>query len=280
MIGSVLLLLVVLAAATANLIQDVTFTVSNSADTKDTKSISAEYPGSFKTELNVGEKNKLNFEITLKKTDKKKQNLHQLFVRISSTDDKYEFIAPAKTSSGVLQASFSASELSHDVNGSGTYNIQILAGDASLPKPIVWNVGKLSLDASNLDTAKVDPFVRKPEIYHKFRVAERRPPTVVSSAFTLAVLAPALVLFGGWTYVGANLRNFPGGTASLAALGFHACLGAVLLLFIVYWLSLTMMTTLIYAGILAVPSAYFAHQTLNALARNHEAAAVGRAKQE
>jgi len=111
----------------------------------------------------------------------------------------------------------------------------------------------------------LDIHAKKPEIHHQFRQAEKRPTSAVSSFFTLAVLAPLALLFIGWGAVGANLKNFPTGSDALSALGFHASLGAVLALFVIYWLSLNMMTTLIYMGVLAVPSAFFAHATLNAL---------------
>jgi len=50
------------------------------------------------------------------------------------------------------------------------------------------------------------------------------------------------------------------------AVGFQGCLGAILALFGLYWLSLNMMQTLFYLGVLSVPTVVFAQKSLNHLA--------------
>jgi len=245
----------------ATLVDEITLTVANSADSKDTKSMSVQNPNAFKSELSVGKNNKLTFDFHLKNKGAKVQ---QLFVRIHQGDQ--EFIAPSKLSSGSQQATFSVADLAQELSSSGVVDVEVVVGSNQPRENQIWKLGKLNVDLTGLNEKKPSVFLKKPTIEHKFRVAEKRPSGIVSSAFTLAVLSPILILLVGWPKVGANLRNFPKGAASLSAIGFHASLGAVLALFIIYWLSLSMMTTLIYMGILAVPSAIFAHSTLNAVA--------------
>ena len=49
----------------------------------------------------------------------------------------------------------------------------------------------------------------KPEIAHMFREPEKRPPAVVSNAFTILCLAaPFAVLFGAWAKLGVNISGF------------------------------------------------------------------------
>ena len=48
-------------------------------------------------------------------------------------------------------------------------------------------------EAKPVDKTRYTP---KPEIIHQFRVPEKRPPIVVSNAFSVLVLVPLLLLFG------------------------------------------------------------------------------------
>ena len=85
-------------------------------------------------------------------------------------------------------------------------------------------------------------FGPKPTIEHTFRVPERRPPTIVSDAFTVLVLLPLLLLLVLWTAIGVNLSGFRLGVANL---GFHAGVALILsLLFLVFWKNMDMFTTL------------------------------------
>jgi hypothetical protein len=68
--------------------------------------------------------------------------------------------------------------------------------------------------------------------------------------------------------IGVNFGNYPtSGLYPIYALGFHATLGVILGLYAIYWIQLTMVTTLKYLGVLAVPYFFFASKTLNHLAQ-------------
>lgn len=63
----------------------------------------------------------------------------------------------------------------------------------------VWKVATLSLKFPDSARKPIpdSPFAAKKEIQHIFRLPEKRPPLAISSAFTLAVLAPWAILFFG-----------------------------------------------------------------------------------
>ena len=65
--------------------------------------------------------------------------------------------------------------------------------------PVGWSVGTVSLSFPEVERARKarheEVFIKpRPEIKHQFRVPEKRPPQVVSDAFTIACLAPAFLL--------------------------------------------------------------------------------------
>nr|CAB3475188.1 unnamed protein product [Digitaria exilis] len=66
--------------------------------------------------------------------------------------------------------------------------------------------------------------------------------------------------------LGVNMKNFPSlpGPAAFASL-FHAGIGAVLLLYVLFWLKLDLFTTLKYLGFLSVFLVFVGHRTLSYL---------------
>lgn len=152
---------------------------------------------------------------------------------------------------------------------SGKYNVQLIVGDSFVQNPQLISLATVDAKFGNKSTrGNVDPYAPKPEIVHAFRPAEKRPNAPVSFAFTLAVLSPLLIFVGGLLRVGLNFGNYPtSGLYPMYALGFQATFGLILALYAIYWLNLTMVTTLKYLGVLAVPYFFFASKTLNHLAQ-------------
>jgi len=197
--------------------------------------------------------------------------VHQAFVRMSNEKIGRDYIIVAESSTKGYNAHINLRTAANEFFGqSGDYQIQIIVGDVSVSNPIQWNIGTIRIDFPPELTVEVprSPFAVLPEIKHQFRKPESRPPMTVSSAFTIATVAiPFLVLFVGLKGVGANLGNFPTGSDFIWAIGFQGCVGAVLTLYLFYWLSLNMMQTLGYLALLALPTLFFAHKNLNALSR-------------
>ena len=101
----------------------------------------------------------------------------------------------------------------------------------------------MSISAEDQATKSLPANKPKPEIRHLFREPEKRPPTVVSTAFTGLVLAPFAIMLLCWMKLGVNMSSFP---FSLSALGFHLGLGAIFSLYYLFWLQLDMFSTLKY----------------------------------
>lgn len=94
----------------------------------------------------------------------------------------------------------------------------------------------------------------------------------MSRSFTAAALAPLAFLFVAWASKGANLGRLPaGGAASVFAVVFHATIAAILVLYIVYWFSLTMFQTLAYLAPLALLAVLSGHRLLRAVSRSEAA---------
>lgn len=159
---------------------------------------------------------------------------------------------------------------------SGRYDLELSVGDASMENSFLRALGHLELDlpepsekAPRPPAQAVDPlakFAPQKEISHIFRVPEKRPPKEVSLAFTGLTLLPFIGFLIGLMRLGVNLKNFPSlpGPAAFASL-FHAGIGAVLLLYVLFWVKLDLFTTLKYLGFLSVFLVFVGHRALSYL---------------
>ncbi|VDO71210.1 unnamed protein product [Heligmosomoides polygyrus] len=102
-----------------------------------------------------------------------------------------------------------------------------------------------------------------PEIKHMFRQPEKRPPAVVSDAFTFICLSPLLLLLGLWFRIGLNFGNMPG---SIWTLFFHGGLAALFALYFVFWLQLNMFDTLKYLALIGGFTYLAGNRVLKAIA--------------
>ncbi|OQU88089.1 dolichyl-diphosphooligosaccharide--protein glycosyltransferase subunit 2 isoform X2 [Sorghum bicolor] len=159
---------------------------------------------------------------------------------------------------------------------SGRYDLELAVGDAAMENSFLRSLGHLDLDlpeapekAPRPPAQAVDPFSKfgpKAEIAHIFRAPEKRPPKELSLAFTGLTLLPFIGFLIGLMRLGVNLKNFPSlpGPAAFASL-FHAGVGAVLLLYVLFWLKLDLFTTLKYLGFLVIFLVFVGHRTLSYL---------------
>jgi len=76
------------------------------------------------------------------------------------------------------------------------------------------------------------------------------------------VLAPLALLLILWLAIGVNLRNFP---IALSSLVFHVGLGAILGLYVCFWLRLDMFQTMKYLAGLSVITFISGHGMLSRL---------------
>lgn len=210
------------------------------------KTTKATYPQKLAKTLEADHHHKVVVKFALKdKASGEKVKVHQAFVRLASGDSEIVYVAEADANSQYkfdLDVSAKAKEFG---SKSGTYGVHLVIGDAVISNPMSWHLADLKLtfqDASSpVVESKKDKV--KPEIRHLFREPEKRPPAVVSNAFTVLCLLPFLVMIVCWMKLGVNISSFP---FSVAALGFHVGLGAIFALYYYFWVQLDMFTTLKY----------------------------------
>merc|ERR1719300_1067893 len=156
-------------------------------------------------------------------------------------------------------------------SGSGKYQMRLIVGDAAIANPMSWHLADLDLsfgEGAEVDVAAGAGDGAKPEIKHKFREPEKRPPTAVSNAFTLLCLVPFAVMFGAWAKLGVNVSGFP---VSLSGLGFHLGLGSIFALYYFFWLNMSMFTTLKYLIMIGVVTFLCGNSMLSKIAEKRKA---------
>ncbi|KAK7336880.1 hypothetical protein VNO77_17431 [Canavalia gladiata] len=160
---------------------------------------------------------------------------------------------------------------------SGRYDIELTVGDAVMENSFLWPLGHVELDlpeapekAARLPPLPVDPYSRygpKVEITHLFRAPEKRPPQQLSLTFLGLTLLPVVGLLVGLLRLGVNFKNFPSSAVPATyAILFHLGIGAVLLLYVLFWLKLDLFTTLKTVGFLGVFLMFVGHRILSHLA--------------
>uniref|UniRef100_A0A336MZ42 Dolichyl-diphosphooligosaccharide--protein glycosyltransferase subunit 2 n=1 Tax=Culicoides sonorensis TaxID=179676 RepID=A0A336MZ42_CULSO len=228
------------------------------------KKHSVNHPEKLREVLNADSQQKIVLKVNLvDEQTKAPLSPHQVFVRLSNDQTKEEIIFVAE------QDSTKAYKFDMDVGArsadfghkSGSYSMELIVGDALLANSFVWKFADAQLKFSQ-EVAKQSQPVRKalPEIVHKFREPESRPPRIISDLFTFLCAAPLLILLVLWLKLRVNVSNFP---LSLSALGFHVGLGSIFALFLCFWLKLNMFQTLKYL----IPLALFTFLTGNRLLR-------------
>ncbi|RDX94044.1 Dolichyl-diphosphooligosaccharide--protein glycosyltransferase subunit 2, partial [Mucuna pruriens] len=160
---------------------------------------------------------------------------------------------------------------------SGRYDIELTVGDAVMENSFLRLFGHVELDlpeapekAARPPPPPVDLYSRygpKAEITHLFRAPEKRPPQKLSLAFLGLILLPFIGFVVGLSWLGVNLKNFPG-SAVPATFGilFHVGIAAVLLLYVLFWLKLDLFTTLKIFGLLGAFLMFAGHRILSHLA--------------
>jgi len=198
--------------------------------------------------------------------------IQQAFLRFSHVSSGHQAIFVAKSTPRQYQIDLVIESKAEKFDYlSGKYEVELIVGDAFIQNPFLWNIGSLDFNLPPRPGGplhKIQPFYLQkppPDIIHQFRQPEKRPPEVISIAFAILCLSPLFILFYGLIKVGANIRRLPSGIDFLLALGFQVSLMLILLLFVMYWFSLTMFQTLGYFSFLAIPTVIFGQRTLRSL---------------
>ncbi|URE45251.1 Oligosaccharyltransferase subunit Ribophorin II [Musa troglodytarum] len=146
---------------------------------------------------------------------------------------------------------------------SGRYDIELAVGDAAMENSFLRAIGHIDLDlpgspekAACSPPQPIDPYSRyapKQEISHIFRAPEKRPPQELSFAFLVLTFLPLVGFLIGLLHLGVNLKGFPSSSVpGFCSILFHGGIGAILLIYVFFWLKLDLFTTLEALGLLGV----------------------------
>jgi len=202
--------------------------------------------------------------------------VHQAFVRLTQVDTQQEiFFVAEHDSSSVYKFDLDLAAKAKDfLYQSGDYLLDLIVGDSVIENPTVWTITNLKLTftasaAANTKSAQTGDMYRpKPEIIHMFRQPEKRPPSIVSNAFTLLAALPFALFLILVPRAGIDFTSF---SFSPSALAFHACLGGIFTLFASFWLYLNMFQTLKLLAILALPTFITGNYMLTTIANKRKA---------
>lgn len=205
------------------------------------------------------------------KSSGKPANVHQSFVVFThESGAEVIFTAdPESQGSGVFSMDLNLAKSHKDFDGlSGKYSVRLVVGDSLMKTPVDWLFADITLTlpaAPIVIVPKSEQVNYEPlkQIDHQFRQPEKRPPAVVSSAFTLICLAPLLLLVIMWLRIGVNFSNMP---LSPWVLIFHGGLAALFGLYFVFWLQLDMFETLKYLAMVGSVTFLAGNRLLRALA--------------
>jgi len=252
--------------------------VGETGEDRSKKRLEVQYPRELSEELAVSGSQRLQLSLDL--TDEKGKPLHVQQVAVVfthlETNQEAVLIVPDDSTLGSYRVTLALDKIEQAQlfhSKSGKYSIQVIVGDSIIENPTSWKVGTASLQFRTPSGSSVDyqPNEVKlntdlPVLHHTFRPADKRAPHIVSFTFTLLVLSPLLILFVGLVYYRANISNFPFGLGFIDAVGFQLCLLAILGLFGLFWLELTMVTALKYLTILSLPTVFFGQRNLRRIA--------------
>lgn len=230
------------------------------------------YPNKATSALQADQHHKIGLKFAVKdKNDK--IAVHQAFVSLINAGSGAEIVFVAEQSAlsddYAFELDLSAKAKEFAGSGSGKYQMRLIVGDAAIANPVSWHLADVELtfaEAGAAEAAQTDG--AKPEIRHKFREPEKRPPAAVSNAFTVLCLVPFAVMFGAWAKLGVNVSGFP---VSLTGLGFHLGLGAIFALYYFFWLNMSMFTTLKYLIMIGVVTFLCGNSMLSKIAEKRKA---------
>lgn len=198
--------------------------------------------------------------------------VHQAFLRFTNVETKQQvfFIAQADlTHKYTVDLNLRTAAAKSFGSVSGTYNVDLIIGDATLASTKVWTIAFITLEFPDRQAAAESvKQAAKPEISHLFRQPEKRPAEAISMVFTGLVLLPFLVLLGLWAKLGANISNIK---LTISAVIFHGGLLAILAIYVKFYVDTDMFVTMGHLAIASVITFLGGHKLLASVAADKKA---------
>lgn len=148
---------------------------------------------------------------------------------------------------------------------SGSYSARIVTGGPD-QKPFSWSLGHITFTIPEPQQSR-SQFAPKAEIWPLPYLPESRPSAIAAIAFTALCIAP-LLGFCVYLCTSGLPLSLPGGISTLfPMLVFQCSLFSLLALLVLYWLRLSLFTTLQYGGVLSLVALASGHRALAQLHR-------------
>ncbi|EGD79800.1 hypothetical protein PTSG_13096 [Salpingoeca rosetta] len=257
-----------LAVTAAATVSDMTISVLDGSVVAESETVS--HPKKLSKALAADDSQALRVSFAVKDDTGADVTPHQAVVRLTHAATGAEVQFQATRSGKAFVFDLDLADDGEDVLGSlsGDYKLSVVVGDVTISPAIVWDLGAVTITFHKTAPPAKQPsrFDPKPEIKHLFREPESRPPVIVSFVFTAIVVAPILVLLVLWAGVGANISYFP--WSNINAFLFHGSLGAILLLYVTFWLQLNIFECLMYLTPLSALLVFSGRNLLRKLAND------------
>jgi hypothetical protein len=193
---------------------------------------------------------------------------HQVFTRFIGDNDQEAIYVAKSSGASSYRLDLSLPKLGRAVNFvNGTYDVQILIGDASFKEQIQWSAGSIELKFTEtlaLNDEQQLYGLRK-EITHIFPEPAKRASQSISTLFTGLVGVPLFIFVVGLLTVGFNFRLFPSGIDAPLALVFIVLIGAMLYVLARFFIDVTVFPTMWQLSILAIFGVFIGSRVLTAV---------------
>ena len=204
---------------------------------------------------------------------------HQKSVIVKSLKEHRPIMATfdAAGAGGTFKVAMTTKDIAAGMgNVSGEHRLIVAVGDPGLATSYFWELATLTIKHKRTASGKApaqpklayfDSLGALTEITHLMRPPEKRPPAIVSLLFAGLTAAPLVLLVNGLKGQGVNLKRLPkGGVARLDAALFVGGIVAILGLYVVYWLGMTLLAMLPILGGLGAFTWVFGYRALFHLA--------------
>jgi len=228
-------------------VEDVEIGVGDKDQSSFSKTAKVAFPDKLSKDIDADYHQKIVMTFNLKDTNSGQQvTAHQTFVRLVHSSGQEIFFVAEANSDDQYKFTLDVSSTGKDSfnNLSGKYKMSLIVGDKAMEVPIVWVLGDVLLTfAGEAKISKRQERITEPMaiIEHLFRIPDKRPPKVISTAFTVLVLSPLLIMVAMWKQIGANVSNL---NITFPTVLFHVGLAGIFGLYYMFWVSLDMFYTL------------------------------------
>lgn len=158
-------------------------------------------------------------------------------------------------------------------NQGGLFDVALLLGDPSTAGGLLWQLGTVDVVHALLPSGTSDVIrprhmhrpAKLPEIEHMHRPPEALPPAIIPVVFTGVVLLPLAALLTALMGLRVNVKGFPTGSTAVWATLFHVGIGAILVLYVIFWLQMNLLEIIPPLLILGPVCVLTGHRTLSAV---------------